>query len=58
LLTSVERARRKKANQKERAKLLALLGKRLPEETGKKGEDASDSDSDADQEQDSKMKGD
>jgi len=35
-----------------------LLGKRLPEEAGKKGEDASDSDSDADQEQDSKMKGD
>ena len=58
LLMSVERARRRKANQKERAKLLALLGKRLPEAGEKKTGSDSDSDSDkGEDEQDQQMKG-
>jgi hypothetical protein len=44
----VERARRKKFNVKERARLLAMLGKKHSEETKK--EVASDSDSDSDPE--------
>jgi hypothetical protein len=49
LVTYVERARRKKQNVKERAKLLALMGKKQLEETAKK--EASDSDSDSDPEE-------
>jgi len=45
LINSVEKARRKKINVKERAKLLALMGKRAKDEDGAK---ASDSDSDSD----------
>lgn len=50
LVTYVERARRKKLNLKERAKLLALMGKKVTQEEGKK-EDDSDSDSDSDPEE-------
>lgn len=48
LVMYVERARRKKFNVKERARLLAMLGKKHSEETKK--EVASDSDSDSDPE--------
>jgi len=50
LVTYVERARRKKQNIKERARLLALLGKKQSEEGGKK-DDESDLDSDSDPEE-------
>lgn len=50
LVTYVERARRKKQNIKERARLLALLGKKQTEEGGKK-DDESDLDSDSDPEE-------
>lgn len=46
LVTYVERARRKKQNIRERAKLLALMGKKAPIEGAKKEESDSDSDSD------------
>jgi hypothetical protein len=49
-VTYVERARRKKQNIKERARLLALLGKKQSEEGGKK-DDESDLDSDSDPEE-------
>jgi hypothetical protein len=45
LVTYVERARRKKINIKERARLLALMGKK-PTEESKKEDETSDSDSD------------
>lgn len=46
LVMYVERARRKKLNIKERARLLALMGKKAPTEGAKKDESDSDSDSD------------
>ncbi len=45
LVTYVERARRKKINMKERARLLALMGKK-PTQEDKKEDETSDSDSD------------
>ena len=53
LVMYVERARRKKQNLKERARLLAMLGKGHIEE--KKSREQSDSDSESEEEQ--KMKG-
>lgn len=54
LVMYVERARRKKQNIKERARLLALMGKKVPltGEEGKKDQSDSDSDSDAEEDKD------
>ena len=46
LVQSVERQRRKKANQKERAKMLALLGKKADEEQKAKNSDSDSESSD------------
>ena len=56
LVSYVERARRKKLNLKERAKLLALMGKKVSQEDGRSKDDSdSDSDSDPDEGKDTQM---
>jgi hypothetical protein len=56
LVTAVERHRRKKANLKERAKLLALMGKKAPEERDGT-RDQSDSESSQEEDEDDAIKG-
>lgn len=58
LVTYVERARRKKLNIKERAKMLVLMGKKVEAEEGKKVDSDSDSDSDPDDKNDQQMESD